>query len=360
MFLFIYAYRRALSLINPSQQLRLLIKDARRQMRIWDRRARRAASLLEDADAANAGPTSRLQSTHDVPRTTFFQLNPHWTAGSQQAMTHAISFSRRYAEQGDHEVSEAALSAVVAINAAYVATKGKTFFGTYPFLDNPLSSDAFINETLEHLRQNVRIGIAQGDEQQIEQTFKAMAALVQVYLGIDYSDEFASKTHAHLGAAYLSGAVQSVLPHDMPDVLMEGVRLMGESAHLFLVHAKPDDIATLAEKIAVIASAGIAKEDYRPVTLVGVEQLASLTITLIRTKGPDIQISADRLKENVAFVAKFVLALQDTPLSRNHSTYLAPYYSCESTQTLAGWLTELVNALAKAGSDDEAAAYLAL
>lgn len=353
--LFLYAYRRALSLINPSQQLGFVIEDARREMRIWDHRARRAAPLLERPDAAKTEKASRLRPTHDLTRTAYFQSNPHWTTVSRQAITHAISFARRYAEQGDREVSGAALSAVVVINAAYVKAKGKTFFGNYPMLDNPLSTDEFINETLEHLRQNVRIGISRADEEQIEQTFKAMAALVRVYLGIDYSDEIASRSHAHIAAAYLSDAVQSVVPHNMADVLMEGVRLMGESAQLFLVRAKPDDIATLTEKIGVIAATGIAKEDYRPITLVGVEQLARLTITLIRTERHDIHVAADGLKESVVFVAKLFLKLPDTPLSSIHSTYLAPYYSCTSTQSLPGWLTELVNALVKANSDDEAA-----
>jgi hypothetical protein len=42
-------------------------------------------------------------------------------------------------------------------------------------------------------------------------------------------------------------------------------------------------------------------------------------------------------------------------LANVHSTYLAPYYSGTSTETLQGCLTELVNALAKSKADDEAA-----
>lgn len=354
-FLFLYAYWRALTLINPLQQLSLLVKDVRREMRAWERRERRAAPLLRDADAAHIEQTLPRQSTHDLTRAAYFKLNPHWTDGPRRAIKHAMSFARRYAEQGDHEVSGLALSTVVAINAEYVATKGKTFFGTPPIGDNPYCTDEFINETLEHLRQNVRAGISRGDEQQIEQTLRAMARLIQVYLGIDYSDELVSKTHPHLAARYLSDAVQSVVPHSMPDVLMEGVRLMGTSAQHFLRYAKPNDIASLTEKIAVIAGVGFAKEDYRPVTQAGVEQLARLTINLLQTKDPELHIAADRLRENVAFVAKFVLAVPDTPLVSSHSTYLAPYYSCTTTQTLPGWLTELVNAIGKAGSDDEAA-----
>jgi hypothetical protein len=354
--LFLYAYRRALILINPSQQLRFIVNDARKELRTWVRSARRAAPLLE-----REGPkddSSHFASTHDMTRMAYFQANRHWTDGTKKAITHAISFARRYAEQGDHEVAGVALSAVVNLNSAYVQAKGKTFFTNHMLFDNPFATDGFINETLEHLRQNARIAISREDERQIEQTLQAMAALVHVYIAIDYSSEYADKTHANLAAGYLSTAVETVVPHNMPDVLMEGIRLMGQSAQLFLVNAKPNGIATLAEKIALISCTGIAKDNYRPVTLSGMEQLSQLTFNLIRTKTPDIRFAAGALKKNVSFVAKLFLAIPDTPLSSVHSVYLAPYYSLTKTQTLAGRLTELANALAQAEVGDEAAAIV--
>jgi len=109
-----------------------------------------------------------------------------------------------------------------------VEAKGRTFFAHELMLDKPLTSDGFINDILEHLRQNARTGIARGDEQQIEQTLPAMAQPVEVYLRIEYASRHASKTHAHLAAGYLSGEVERIVPHNMPDVLMKGVRLMGQ------------------------------------------------------------------------------------------------------------------------------------
>ncbi len=101
-----------------------------------------------------------------------------------------MSFTRRYAEQGDYEVSGAALNAVVSINAEYIKAKGKTFYADNPFVDNPFSNDSFINDTLECLRQTAQSGIARRDEQQIEQILQTMSALVQVYRGIDYSSAY--------------------------------------------------------------------------------------------------------------------------------------------------------------------------
>ncbi|MFA7606538.1 MAG: hypothetical protein WCY08_08160 [Rhodocyclaceae bacterium] len=348
---FMYAYRRALVLINPLQQLGILIQDTRKELRTWARRAQRAMPLLERDESASA-TSSPSDSTHDLARTAFFQINNRWTDGTKRAVRHAMSFARRYAEQGDYEVSGAALNAVVGINAAYIDSKGKTFYANNPFVENPFSSDGFINDTLEHLRQNLQSGIARRDEQQVEQTLQAMEALVRVYLGIDYSSPHASKSHAQLAAGYLASAVQSVVPHGMADVLLEGQRLMGQSAQYILAHGDLNDIAVLSEKIALIACTGCAKEDYRPVTMEGMAQLANLTFDLLRSGSRDIHFAVGEVRRDVALVAKLFLNVPDTPLSSSHSTFLGPYYSSTSIQSLRSRLTVLANAISEAHPDN--------
>jgi hypothetical protein len=352
--LFLSAYRRALALINPLYQLGVLVKDTEKQLRAWVRRARRARSLLECEKTDDA--PSALRSTHDVPLLVYLQANPHWTARAQQAVVHAISFARRYAEQGDHEIANAALNAVIAVNAAYVKAKGKTFFSRYLMFDNPLATDRMINETLEQLRQSARIAVTRGDEEEIEQTLRALAGLVVLYMTIDYSNPHSTgKQHAQLAGSYLSAAVQSILPHDMPDVVMEGVRFMGQSAQSFLAASEPNEIVTLAEKIAAVGAVGAARESFRPVTLVSVEQLATLTFNLIRIKHHDIHFAVKELKRNVVLIAKLFLTVPDTPLSSTHSAYLAPYYSLTTAQALGAWLTSLVNEIVKPETDTQAA-----
>lgn len=348
---FIYAYRRALVLINPLRQLGIVTHDARKELRIWIRRAKRPTPLFEREESASEVLTT-TDTTHDLPRTAFFQINNQWTRGAKRAIRHAMSFARRYAEQGDYEVSGAALNAVVGINAAYIEFKGKTFYANNPFVDNPLSSDNFFNDTLEHLRQNAQRGVARGDEKQIEQTLQAMAALVRVYLSIDYSSPYATKSHAQLAARYLADAVQAVVPHEMADVLLEGLRLMGQSAQDVLAHGGPDDVVVLSEKIALIACTGCAKENYRPVTMEGIRQLANLTFDLLRSKNHDIHFAAGKIRRDVVLVAKLSLDVPDTLLSSSHSTFLGPYYSSTSMDSLRVRLTAMVNALSEAQPDN--------
>lgn len=348
--LFLTAYQRALQLINPLQQLRLVIKNSEREMKAWDCRARRAAPLLQQPES-----TKDNDVTYDIPRAVFFQANPHWTDGSHQAVQYAISFYRRYAERGDHEVSGAALNAIVAINRYYVRTKGKTFFSTNALMvDTSLTNDGFINNTLEQMRQNVSIAVSRRDEQQIEQSLRAMMLLVDVYLDIDYGSRHDSKAHALLAAGYLSDAVKSLIPHNMPDMLMTGARLIGNAAELFLNRGSVNDISTLADSLGLVACAGVATEKY-PVCYAAIEQLALLTINLIKTTTQDIRYVIGKVKQNVTMAVKLLLNVPDTSPGSMHSTYLSPYYSCTSEQALQSLLSELFNAISEAGKDHETA-----
>lgn len=348
--LFLYGYRRALILVNPAQQLNIVVRQAQRELRAWARRGERAAPLFSDGSQTDQNDPHSSQ--HDLTRASFFQVNRGWTEGAQQGVRYAVSYARRFAEQGDHEVSAVAMNAIIAINACYIEAKGKTFFSNQLLLDNPLTSDGFINGTLEHLRQTARIAVTRGDEQQIEQTLQAMAGLVRVYIAIDYANPHASKTHAHLAAGYLAGEVERIVPHNMPDVLMEGVRLMGQCADMLLATEGPQSIATMVQKIGIISCAGVAREDYRPVTSIGIEQLARLTFELLRTKSREVRFAARDIRGTMKLIAKLFLALPDTPFMSVHSTYLAPYYSATSAQALTSRLSQLVNVVAEAPEDD--------
>ena len=352
--LFLYAYRRALVLINPLQQLAILLQDTRNNLRIWDRRARRAMPLLEPEETEAADP-SPDDPTHDLARIAFFRINSRWTDEAAQGVQHAMSFARRYAEHGDYEISATALTAVVAINRAYMKAKGKTFYASPPLMDDPPSRDSFISDTLEYFRQNVQIGIVRRDEQQLQQTLRALGTLVRLYQSIDYSSPYASKSHAHLAAGYLSDAVQAVVPHDMADVLMEGVRLMGRSAQHFVAEGEPDEIAMLIQKIASVARTGCIRDDYRPVTMEGITQLAILTFDVIRSKNSNTGFALGEISRNVALISELFLTVPDPPMSNIHSTCLGPYYSSTSTESLRFRLTDLVNALSQEPEDHEGA-----
>lgn len=352
--LFVLAYRRALALISPTMQLGLVVADTKRDFKKWDRAIKRTTPLLRE-NANGGAEDDELRSKYDMDRVTYFQLHPNWTSSADQAISYCIAFSRRYAEQGDHEVSRVALNGIVAINALYIKTKGKTFFSNSYFFDNPLASDNFLTNTLEHLRQNIQVGISRKDEQFIEQNLHSLLQLTQLYLSIEYGDVHAARSHAHLVSGYLTSAVESVIPHDMADVLIEGVSLLGNAGRLIVHNDKPEYIATISEKIALIACTGTVNKNYQPVTQVAVKQLARLTFELLRSESWGVRYAIKEVRADVKLIAEIYLKIPDSPLTRVHSTSLAPYYSGTSNDTFMAWFTELANALSNAEPGDEAA-----
>ncbi len=352
--LFVLAYRRALALISPTMQLELVVADTKKNFKVWDKAIKRTTPIFRE-NANTDTEDEGIRSKYDMDRVTYFQLHPNWTTSAEQAISYCITFSRRYAEQGDHEVSRVAFNGIVAINALYIKTKGKTFFSNNYFIDNPLASDSFLTNTLEHLRQNVQVGISRKDEQFIEQNLQSLLQLTQLYLSIEYGDEHAIRSHAHLVSGYLTSAVESIIPHDMADVLIEGVSLLGNAARLIVAHDKPEYITTISEKIALIACVGAVNKNYRPVTQVAVKQLATLTFELLRSKTWEVRYAIKKVRDDVKLIAEMHLKTPDAPLTSIHSASLAPYYSGTSNDTLMSWLTDLTNALSKAEPSDKVA-----
>jgi hypothetical protein len=353
LFLFLFAYRRALALVNPLQQLSILNSSVQKEFDFWSNNAVRARPLLSNGTEKKINSKGPFSTNHDIERATYFIANPYWTDGAKQGIRYAISIARRYAEEGDHEVSGAALNVILDINRKYVLAKGHTFFCDNVLFENPFTSDSFIMDTLEHLRQTSQIAISRGDEHQIRQNLNAIAALVHVYSSIDYSVEHGSKTHAHIAAGYLTGEVERLLALKSPDLLMEGARAIGSCANVLLVQEGPNSITSLVEKLMHVGCFGIQSSEFKPVTLTCMEQLADLSLKLILTPSVDVHFAAQRLRRNVTQLTKVFLTLPDAQVSSTHSFYLGPYYSSTDSSALSSKLDLLLNALNSTNSEDQ-------
>ncbi|MFL0809355.1 MAG: hypothetical protein K6L76_02970 [Agarilytica sp.] len=352
--LFMVAYRRALDLISPTKQLSLVVLDTKKNFNRWDRAVRRTAPIIR-ANMTYEEEGNDLKSMCDLERLTYFQLHPEWTSLAKQTTSYCIAFSRRYAEQRDHEVSRVALNGIVAIHAFYIEIKGKTFFSNSFMVENPLAHDDFLSETLEHIRQNVQLALSRKDEQFLELNLHCYTHLAQSYLTVEYANKYAEPTHAHLVLGYLARSVESVIPHGMADVLLEGVRQLGKSAKIITHNDKNNYVATISNKISSVACVGAVNRSYQPVAQVAVKELADLTFEILRSKSFDVRYLVEEVRDGVKQIAEMYLQLPETPLSRTHSFVLAYYYSASNHDGLLEKLTELVNALSNSPSEDETA-----
>ncbi len=346
----ILAYRRALDLISPTKQLYLLTIDTKKDLNRWSKAASRLAPLLEPLDNEQE---QEKTFNHDLGRVTYFELYPFWTANALNSISHCMSYARRYAEHGDHEVSKYSLNSVVSINNSYIKAKGSTFFSNHMLLEDRLTTDSFINEVLEQMRQTLQLGLSRGDELLIEQAFRTLHDLCLVYSTIDYGREYENKFHAFLATGYLSDALESTLPHNMPDVLMEGLRLLGKCSLILLSKRNTEYITSISEKIGIIGCTGSINKKYQPVTQIAVKQLAILSFELIRCNTHDINYALSEVLDDVILVSKFIIKTPDSQINSSHRNSLAPYFSLTSNDALLSWLTELCNALSDANENDE-------
>ncbi|MCY0095455.1 hypothetical protein [Hoeflea ulvae] len=346
--LFFIAYKRALDLISPAKQMQIVLHKADRSMRRWEKRADRFAPFLENR------PTPGVN--RDIARASFFQLHPEWESDVREASSHMLAFARRYAEQGEYDVSAIALNGLVRINGRYISTRGDTFFASNPFFTNPLTTEALISDTLEKLRRLAMSAQGRSDEEQFIQVMSTLASLCGTYTHIDYGRKFnVELRHSQLAASYLTGVVEGAPRTFGPDVLMEGVRLLGQCALVLVQARRALGVITIAKSISTVALLGLVKPGHEPITSTAVQQLANLAFSMLRSEERDINFPSKEVSSSIRTIAHAVLLTADKPLASQHSAHLKPYYALTDYGTFGDGLRKLINAvIERPAVDDDA------
>jgi len=334
--LLLLAYRRSFELVNPAEQLQIIYRVADRQLRRINNHIDRVTSSVEDTS----------KEMIDEPRREILYANPGWDRLLRDTIKHSIAYARRGGEHGDLEISGTALSFVIALNARYVQTKGRTFFANNILIQNPLVTDGTINSTLEDLRRLSETALVRRDEPQLEQVFATFAGLIKVYLQIDYGLG-QSKSHALLAAGYLKRSIDATVTEDLIDTTMNGIRTLGKVGLMLLENGDPDESTDCISQIGMLGMVGAVSEKHRPLTLAAMEELRDLTIALFRVEDGDIKFAVRQLRDSITAVAIASLETRDMPLSSSHSFYLSPYFSSTSYTSLRHLLTHLVNTLVR-------------
>lgn len=350
--LFLFAYRRALKLISPAEQLGFVVRSAQRDLAWWDRRAALAARRHPLKDPPP-------NDDRDHARIAFFLANKRWTETSRKAVEHVVAYARRYGETGDYEVCLVALNGLVAINQAYIRAKGRSFIPSSPFFDIPDVDDGFLTHGLEELRQFVDVALARADERQARLGLEAFAVLCGRYAAVDYGRP-QTMTHAHLAMGYLTGAVQSVVPRGMIDVVMAGARYVGEAARTMIARDGALDATSGIEALGLIGEAMARKPDTQPAAQVAVGQLSDITALLLLSPAHRGRLALQSTVQAVVRVSHEVLAIKATASgARVHSTNLAAFFGMTSLGGLAARLTEYGNGALDEAADPDRVAHLA-
>lgn len=343
--LFLYAYQRALKLINPITQLTLMYNAVRRDLVKWDRLTTRAQDIMVNHDDDKSKIESLNEKVLDVKRIIFLKNNHGWETTAVQAINYCISYAKRYAELGDYDVSDYSFDRIMYINAKYCSVKRGTYIEDNPLLNIVDNSDAFINLSLEHLRQTMQTALARGDEKLASSTLRGMSGLYGVYLSIEYAGRTRSKHHAMLAAGYISSAVESVIPQNMADVMMEGIKLMGRNSVKALSYANASDIVGTIQKISMFSTISLKNTVLQPVTLTAFSQFSDINIQLIIKGDINSGFTMDILQKSISEAAIVFLHTEDTPINSRHSYILSPYYSVANVTGFISRIKEIVNYL---------------
>lgn len=343
--LFLYAYQRALKLINPITQLTLMYNAVRRDLVKWDRLATRAQDIMVNHDDDKSKIENLNKKVLDVKRIIFLKNNHGWETTAVQAINYCISYAKRYAELGDYDVSDYSFDRIMCINAKYCSVKRGTYIEDNPLLNIVDNSDAFINLSLEHLRQTMQTALARGDEKLASSTLRGMSGLYGVYLSIEYAGRTRSKHHAMLAAGYISSAVESVIPQNMADVMMEGIKLMGRNSVKALSYANASDIVGTIQKISMFSTISFKNTVLQPVTLTAFSQFSDINIQLIIKGDINSGFTMDILQKSISEAAIVFLHTEDTPINSRHSYILSPYYSVANVTGFISRIKEIVNYL---------------
>lgn len=346
--LFYIAYKRALDLVSPAKQMQMVLRKADRSMRRWEKRANRFAPLIEKRPAPGVN--------RDIARASFFRLHPHWEVEVREASSHLIAFARRYAEQGEYDVSASALNGLIGLNARYISARGETFFGSNPFFSNPLSSEGFISDTLEKLRRLALSAQGRSDEEQLIQVMTALTNLCATYAHIDYGREFGVELrHSQLAAAYLTGIVEGAHRTFGPDVIMEGVRLLGQCALVMVQARRALGSITIAKSVSKLSLLGLTKPGHEPVTSTAVQQLATLAFEMLKSEEDDIKYPFKEVRSSILRIAHSVLITDDKIFATQHSVHLKPYYALTDFGTFSDNLANIINYVVERPAVDDGA-----
>lgn len=329
--LFLCGYKRALSLIDPSNQLEILLKETQKSFQIWDKRCERARPFYH-TDSDNELDLL-AENSMDFSRRAYFEKHPYWHNQAKEACNHAISFASKYASREEYEISGKALDCIILINSEYVRTKGTTFFSSTPFIPTGYSHDNFISYSLELVRKYTTTGLHNKDERHIEQALSCMHSLANIFLAIKYSSVRSSKSHANLALGYLDRAIMNIVPLCMDDVIMNGLREIGDLSREYSLQAQPNDLAQFAEAICKISLTRMSSPDSFPVVQIASEQLSKLTLNaLCNCKEGTSYLFSTISSQSYSLISVVFNTVPDAPLLSNHSSYLSALYSPMNTQ----------------------------
>ena len=278
---FLYSYARALDLISPIFQLESIVKHAKDDLLKWSKEYE--------------------NSKKNISKYEFFNSNPSWADVAKQDIIYCNAYAKKLIEKNDYDTSKIALKSIVKINAIYVE----------------VNNQAFIEDTLEEIRQNIQDGLARNDERFIKANFEILKDLHFCYSGRDRGFAY----------FYLIEGVKNSISHNIPDVLLAGIRLLSKVAQKEIVDGKSATIRSILKIISDLVSYGIIDKKLEPITRDALHVLSIITIKLLESKEQDTNFITKEMEQFLFKIGKIQI--------ETHIDFENIYYSKVSSELIA-------------------------
>lgn len=300
----LYAYRRALKLINPYEQLSELERIAQKDLDYWNKQATRGARRLKVL-----GYVEESGSDFDTARFHYFDSNRHWLNDIFVIVRNSLTIASHYNSKDDNETSARALEVVLSIHQRYIEVKGATFMSQSSLLDSSHCHDAFLTDTLERLRQWEDELFSRNDERAIYQLNRTLVKLCEVYLHAKYSRHHTTPSHALLVSHYLESVLKKACTTKLVDVVMDGQRSLSQCGRCFIFIGQSECISSQIKNITQAAMLGIASEEFRPTIQTGAKCLGELGVALLIGSGRHSDYVVSELNRAHVDLVKFMLEI---------------------------------------------------
>lgn len=315
---FIYSYRRALDLISPIFQLESISKQAKDDLLKWSKEYE--------------------NNKKNISKYEFFNSNPSWADVAKQNIIYCNAYAKKLIEKNDYDTSKIALKSIVSIKAMYVEVKNQTFVRRRAFSNPLISNDKFIEDTLEEIRQNIQNGLAKNDERFISDNFKTLKELHYIYSNIQYINTSGERFASSLASFYLIQGVETSISHNIPDVLLVGIRLLSEITQKEIIDRESETIDTMLKLMTDLSCRGIIDKKLEPIAKSALAELSTITIQLLLSKEPNINFITKEMNQFLYKIGETQIKSLDT----SYSYFENIYYS-----KLSNELIDFTNTLMK-------------
>ena len=339
---FVYAYKRALKLINPITQLAIMEEKIEQGLKKWRRRADKEEEKIERLAVKEGKDGKEIEEEKNQGRTIFFMKNRGWENVAIRGIGYAVAIAYRSTERGDEEIGGRAVASILNINRTYIEVKGATWYGNNILIENPLMPDRVVTISLEQLRQEVARQGRKHNEGGATRAIWALGELAKAYAQVAYADQYAQRSHAQLAAGYLGNAVEEAVGRGMLDVVMHGQRTMGAVGKFCMMNGIPEIGRVMGEKIGKISRVSSGVQGWWPAAMEGVKELGGITAA---GTGPNRRTdigtqnhTMERLVKEIELTGRTVLQLEDNAFQDMHGTVLGGCFDLTTTNELVAGL----------------------